>query len=59
MVIQINGKLRSQIEIDADTDDETVKSAALSDSKIQSHLEGKQIVKIVIVKNKLVSLVVR
>ncbi len=59
MVIQINGKLRSQIEIEADTDDGTVKSAALSDTKIQSYIEGKQIVKIVIVKNKLVSLVVR
>ncbi|HDQ45532.1 MAG TPA: leucine--tRNA ligase [bacterium] len=59
MVIQINGKLRGQIEIEADSDDEAVREAALSDPRTRNQTDGKEIVKVVVVKNKLVSLVVR
>jgi len=59
MVVQVNGKLRSRVEVGVDSDEETVKSAALGDSRVRKYTEGKEIVKVVVVKNKLVSIAVR
>jgi leucyl-tRNA synthetase len=59
IVVQVNGKLRGQIEADVNADDEVVKQAAFQNPKIKKYIEGKEIVKVVIVKNKLVSIVVR
>ena len=58
LVIQINGKVRGEIEVEAEADRETIEKMALSAEKIQKYIEGKSIKKIVLVKNKLVSIVV-
>jgi leucyl-tRNA synthetase len=58
VVIQVNGKLRSRIQVEADAGEETVKEAALADEKIQKYIHGKTLKKIVVVKNKLVSIVI-
>lgn len=57
--VQVNGKLVSVIKLAAESDQETVKTAAQADEKVASRLSGKIIVKIVIVPGKLVNLVVR
>lgn len=59
MVIQINGKVRSKFRVPVDTDDEALKTMVLDDASVKRHLDGKNIVKIVVVKNKLVSLVIK
>ena len=59
MVVQVNGKLRSRLEVDADSEDEIVKEMALKDEKIEKYTKGKEIIKILIIKNKLVSIVVK
>jgi len=59
IVVQVNGKVRSRIEVDTDSDDETVKQAALEDSRVQKYTQGKTIAKVVVIKNKLVSIAVR
>ncbi|MBN2103085.1 leucine--tRNA ligase [bacterium] len=59
MVVQINGKVRSQMQVPVDANDDTVEKMALDDQKIQKWIQGKTIVKIVVVKNKLVSVVVK
>jgi leucyl-tRNA synthetase len=59
VVVQVNGKLRSRIEVGIDSDDETVKEVALKDSKVKKYTDGKEIKKVVFVKNKLVSIVVQ
>lgn len=59
IVVQVNGKIRSKLEVAADSDDEVVREAALADKRIQEYTAGKNIVKVVVVKNKLVSLVVK
>ncbi len=59
IVIQVNGKLRGQIEAERNASDDTVKEKALNEPKIQIYTEGKEIVKTVVVKNKLVSIVVK
>jgi leucyl-tRNA synthetase len=58
IVIQINGKLRSRINMAVDSDDNSVKEAALNDSKVKKYTVGRDIKKVVVVKNKLVSIVV-
>ncbi len=59
VVIQINGKLRSQITVQRDQDKELVLAAARADKKAASYLEGNTIRKEIHVPNKLVNFVVR
>ena len=57
--IQVNGKLRSRITAAPETSKEALEAAALADAKIQEYIGGKQIVKIVVVPNRLVNIVVK
>jgi leucyl-tRNA synthetase len=57
--IQINGKVRGRITVPADADEATIKERALAEPNVRRHLEGKQIVKIIVPKRKLVSIVAR
>jgi len=58
IVVQINGKLRAKLDMNINTPDEIVRKAALDHDNVKQHIEGKNIRKIIIVKNKLVSIVV-
>jgi len=58
IVIQVNGKVRSKVEVPSDITDERLKELVLSDEKIISWLEGKPVKNIVIVPKRLVSIVV-
>ncbi|HMP16746.1 MAG TPA: class I tRNA ligase family protein, partial [Gemmatales bacterium] len=57
--VQINGKLRSRIMVPAGADLDTCKSTALADERVQELLEGKTIVKAIVVPGKLVNFVIR
>jgi leucyl-tRNA synthetase len=57
--VQINGKLRSRVIVPADSPEELVRERALADEKVKAAIEGKQIVKIIVVPGKLVNIVVR
>ncbi len=57
IVVQVNGKLRGQIEVPAGTGDEEIKTAAQEDEKVQRFAEGKTIRKVVYVPGKLVNIV--
>ena len=59
MAVQVNGKLRAKITVNKDEDDEVVKEAALSQDNVKTHTDGKNIVKIIVVKNKIVNIVVK
>ncbi len=56
--IQVNGKLRSKIRVPADIDNESLKAKALADEKICALIQGKKILKVIVVPQKLVSIVV-
>jgi leucyl-tRNA synthetase len=56
--VQVNGKLRGKVVVPPGTPEEEIKQKALADEKVQAHIAGKQIVK-VIFTGKLVSIVVR
>ena len=57
--VQVNGKLRGRINVPADSDNDTVLAAAKADEKVKSSIEGKTVVKEIVVKNKLVNIVVK
>ena len=59
MAVQVNGKLRSTITVTADADDEHVIATACADEKIKRQMEGMQLVKTIVVKNKLVNLILK
>ena len=59
IVVQICGKVKTKLQIQAGADQETVLAQAAADPKIASLIEGKQIIKQIYVQNKLVNFVVK
>ena len=59
LVVQVNGKLRDTILADVNIPKEELEKIALASEKAQKFLEGKEIVKVVVVPNKLVNIVVK
>lgn len=57
IVIQINGKLRGELMIEADSPLEDIKRAALATEAVQRHLMGKEPKKVIYVKNRLINIV--
>ena len=57
--VQVNGKLVTVITVPMGSDDATVKAAALADAKVMARIEGKTVVKVIVVPGKLVNLVVK
>ncbi|MBA3765446.1 MAG: leucine--tRNA ligase [Acidobacteria bacterium] len=57
--VQVNGKLRSRIRATPDTPEEELRAAALSDEKVRSFTTGRQIIKIIVVPQRLVNVVVK
>ena len=58
IAVQVNGKLRDTLDAPTGSSDEALRSAALGSAKVQLHLEGKEIRKVIVVPGKLVSIVV-
>lgn len=59
VVIQINGKVRDRMTVPKDLNNEELKGLVLEEPKVLSHLANKDVVKVVVVPNKLVNLVVK
>jgi len=57
--VQINGKVRAKIVVPADADEETVKQIAFSNDAVKRWTEGKQIVKVIFIKGKILNIVVK
>ena len=57
--VQVNGKLRSRIIVPAGSDNSLIQERALAEEKIKSAVDGKQVVKVIIVPAKLVNIVVK
>ena len=59
IAVQVGGKLKTTVIVPMDADDETVKSIACADEKIQKILTGMEIIKTIVVKNKLINLIIK
>ena len=58
VVLQVNGKVRSRIEVPASEGEEQLKAKALADERVRNFIADKQIKKVIVVQNKLVNVVV-
>ena len=58
IAVQVNGKLRSQLEVSQDIDRDTLESMALDDPKVRRHIGGKTVRKIIYVPGRLINIVV-
>ncbi len=59
IVVQINGKIRDRLFVPADSSEEELRRLSLAAPKVQATLDGKQVVKAIVVPGKLVNIVVR
>jgi leucyl-tRNA synthetase len=59
IVVQVNGKLRSQVEVAQNTDKEIIESMVLDDPKVKRYTEGKAVHKIIYVPGRLINIVVK
>jgi len=59
LVVQVNGKRRAGVEAPADASREELVQLARANAAVQRHIDGKEVVKEVVVPGKLVNLVVR
>ena len=59
IAVQVNGKLRGTITVDVNDSEEVIKQKALLNENVKKHVEGKEIVKIIVIKNKIVNIVVK
>ena len=57
--VQVNGKLKGKVSIDVTADEQAVKDIVLSDEKLKTIFEGKNIIKFIYVKNKIINVVVK
>jgi len=58
IVVQVNGKVRGKLNVDAQADDARVRELALACEQVQPWIEGREIRKVIVVPKKLVSIVV-
>jgi len=59
IAVQVNGKVRASITIKEDESEESIKEKAMNEENIKKHLEGKTILKTIIIKNKIVNIVAK
>jgi len=58
IAVQINGKVRTEIMIKADDSEEEIKKQAISNEIVLRHINGKEIKKVIYIKNRLINIVV-
>ena len=59
MVVQVNGKVRGKIEVNADTSKEDMERLAFEIENVKVHTDGKEVIKVVTIPKKLVNIVVK
>ena len=59
IAVQVNGKVRATIMISVDDSEDVIKEKALNAENVKRHLEGKEIVKVIVIKGKIVNIVVK
>ncbi len=59
LAVQVNGSVRYKINVAAEADEETTKKEALENEKLKPYIEGKKIVKVIVIKGRIVNIVVK
>jgi len=59
IIVQVNGKVRNTIMVSPDEKEEKIKEVALNDERVKKFIDGKNVVKVIYVPKKLVSIVIK
>ena len=59
IAVQVNGKLRGTITINVNDSEDEIKNKALACENVKRHTDGKELVKVIVIKNKIVNIVVK
>ena len=59
IAVQVNGKVRSTITVSDSDSEDIIKEKALKEENVQKHVEGKEIVKIIVIQGRIVNIVVK
>ncbi len=59
LVVQVDGKLRDRVEVDAAADEKEIRAAALASARVREHMAGREVAKAVLVPGRLINLVTR
>ena len=59
LIVQVNGKLRAMMEVEAEISEEEAFRLVLENEKVKAHIDGKELLKKIFVKGKLINLVVK
>ncbi len=57
--VQVNGKLRGSIKISVGDSEDVIKEKAMQEENVIRHIEGKEIVKVIVIPNRIVNIVVK
>ena len=59
IAVQVNGKVRGTISININEEEESIKNKALNQENVKKHLEGLEIIKVMVIKNKIVTIIAK
>ena len=59
IAVQVNGKVRGEVTISISEDENSIKEKALSLDNVKRHIDGKEVVKVIVIKGKIVNVVVK
>ena len=59
IAVQVNGKVRGTIEVHVEDDDNSIKEKAMENDNVKKHIEGHEIVKVIVIKGKIVNIVIK
>ena len=59
IAVQVNGKVRATIQINIEDDEQSIKERAMECENVKKHIDGKEIVKVIVIKGKIVNIVVK
>lgn len=58
LAVQVLGKIKDRIVVDADADEETIKQKALASEKVMDAISGKEVKKVIVIKSRLVNIII-
>jgi leucyl-tRNA synthetase len=59
VVVQVNGRVRANLEVPLDIGKDELETMALADARIQNYIDGKNVARVIVVPGRLVNVVVQ
>ena len=59
IAVQVNGKVRGTIQININDDDDSIKDKAMENENVKKHIEGHEVIKVIVIKGKIVNIVIK